>query len=88
MELSEDGNQKLPDGQNCELYLEGRDSQESFHQISMLMDDEDLELGRLQCVLDPPGCSGHSSTNAGLGCSLCKGWLKRRGPDVDFPFSF
>ncbi|EXB42573.1 hypothetical protein L484_011346 [Morus notabilis] len=90
VELSEDGNQELPDGQNCELYLEGRDSQESFHQISMLMDDEDLELGRLQCVLDPPGCSGHSSTNAGLGCSLCKDVLAKFPPNsvkMKQPFS-
>lgn len=78
----------LPEKENCELALEGRESQETFNQISMLMDDEDLELRELEGVPDPPGCSGHSSTNAHQGCSLCKGRFQRKASSVHFPFLF
>lgn len=74
MESYEDGNQKLTYRTKCDLALEGRDSEEIFHHISMLMDDEELEVRELQAAPNGPGCSGHSTT--GLhGCSLCKGWF-------------
>ena len=63
------GNQKLPSNGKCELSLKGRESQESFHQISMLMDDEELEMRDSEAVRNPPGCSGLFSSSAH------QGWL-------------
>ena len=71
----EDGNQKLPQNKNCELALEEAVSKETFQQISMLVDDEELELRGLETVPDVPGCSGHFTTNGLRSCSLCKGWF-------------
>lgn len=90
VELYKDGNHVLPEKENCELALEGRESQETFNQISMLMDDEGLEVRELEGVPDPPGCSGHSSTNARQGCSLCKDLLPKFPPNsvkMKKPFS-
>ncbi|KAL5554766.1 hypothetical protein UlMin_042167 [Ulmus minor] len=77
----EDGNQKLPQNKNCELALEEAVSKETFQQISMLTDDEELELRGLETVPDVPGCSGHFTTNGLRSCSLCKDMLAEFPPN-------
>uniref|UniRef100_A0A803NVL8 Homeobox-DDT domain protein RLT3 n=1 Tax=Cannabis sativa TaxID=3483 RepID=A0A803NVL8_CANSA len=57
-----DANQKPTGKTKCELALEGGHSQESLNQISMLVDDEELESRELQAVSNRPRCSGHSTT--------------------------
>ncbi|PON97514.1 Octamer-binding transcription factor [Trema orientale] len=80
VESYKDANQKRTDKTKCELALEGGDSQENFHQISMLMDDEELEVRELQAVTNRPGCSGHFTTGL-KGCSLCKDLLVKFPPN-------
>lgn len=57
----------------CKLALEARVSPENFHQIALLVDDEELEMRELQSVGDPPSCTDHFAGSGRLGCSLCKG---------------
>lgn len=73
MESNKQDNRKLLEKSICELALEGRASQENFHRIAMLVDDEELELRELQSVGDTPSSCDHFATSGLQGCSLCKG---------------
>jgi hypothetical protein len=69
--------QKQPDKGKCELALEGELSQEYLDQVTMLVDDEELEMQDLQGTI-LLRCSDHFAANGLHGCSLCKGWVWRK----------
>lgn len=81
MESNRDEHQKQPDKGKCELALEGEISQEYLDQVTMLVDDEELEMQDLQGPI-LLRCSDHFTANGLHGCSLCKGWLWRKNLKV------
>ncbi|XP_015868893.1 homeobox-DDT domain protein RLT3 [Ziziphus jujuba] len=81
MESNKQDNRKLLEKSICELALEGRASQENFHRIAMLVDDEELELRELQSVGDTPSSCDHFATSGLQGCSLCKDLLAKFPPN-------
>lgn len=73
MESKRDESQNHPCKEKCELALEGVISQERADQLTMLLDDEELELRELQAGPNPLTCSEHCANNRLHGCTLCKG---------------
>ncbi|KAF2284712.1 hypothetical protein GH714_029486 [Hevea brasiliensis] len=73
VESKRDESQNQPRKEKCELALEGVLSQERVDQLTLLLDDEELELRELQAGLNPVTCSDHCANNGLHGCSLCKG---------------
>lgn len=64
-------NQSLKE--KCELSLDSEISEEGVDRISMLIDDEELELRELQERTNLLICSDHLAASGMLGCSLGKG---------------
>lgn len=57
--------------------MEGGRCQEHLNQISMLPDDEELELKELQAGPHPLTCSAHFTSDPVHVCSFCKGMLAK-----------
>ncbi|KAJ7965739.1 Homeobox-DDT domain protein RLT3 [Quillaja saponaria] len=90
VESSKNVNQKQPYKEKCELTLDKAISQEQLDLITMLIDDEELELRELQVGADPVMCSGHSAGSRMHGCALCRDLLSKFPPDsvkMKKPFS-
>lgn len=66
-------NQDLSPKQKCELVLDSAISEEGVDRISMLIDDEELELRELQEKTNLPICADHLAASGMLGSSLCPG---------------
>jgi hypothetical protein len=81
VESNRDEHQKQPDKAKCELALEGEISQEYLDRVTILVDDEELELQELQGP-NLLRCSDHFAANGLQGCSLCKGWLWRKNLQI------
>lgn len=74
MESNQYASQNQPLKEKCELALDcAISSLEGVDRISMLIDDEELELRELQAGTNLLMCSDHLVTSGMLGCSLCKG---------------
>ncbi|XP_077243782.1 homeodomain-like transcriptional regulator [Tasmannia lanceolata] len=71
---------KKPRRAECKLAIEGLRSQEQLDALTVVMDDEELELRELQAGPNPLTCSAHLATNGRHGCSLCKDLLARFPP--------
>ncbi|KAJ7958982.1 Homeobox-DDT domain protein RLT3 [Quillaja saponaria] len=84
VESSKNFNQKQPQKEKCELALDKAISQEQLDQISMLIDDEELELEprELQEGADTLICSDHSAGNRMHGCALCRDLLPKFPPNL------
>ncbi|KAK7358463.1 hypothetical protein VNO77_00391 [Canavalia gladiata] len=65
----------------CELVLDDVISEDGVDQISMLIDDEELEFRELQGGTNLLMCSDHLAASGMLGCSLCKDVLVKFPPD-------
>lgn len=59
--------------EKCELALDDAICEEGVDRVSMLIDDEELELRELQEGTDLFMCSGNLVASGMLGYSLCKG---------------
>ncbi|CAL0312552.1 unnamed protein product [Lupinus luteus] len=68
--------------EKCDLALDSATSAERVDRISMLIDDEELEIRDLQAGTDLLMCSEHLATSGILGCSLCKDVLVKFPPDT------
>ncbi|CAJ1937166.1 unnamed protein product [Sphenostylis stenocarpa] len=68
--------------ENCELALDHAISEEGVDRVSMLIDDEELELRELQEGTDLFMCSSHLAASGMLGFSLCKDALVKFPPDT------
>ncbi|XP_027339873.1 homeobox-DDT domain protein RLT3 isoform X2 [Abrus precatorius] len=66
--------------EKCELALDNAISDEGVDRISMLIDDEELELRELQGD-NLLMCSDHLAASGMFGCSLCKDVLAKFPPD-------
>ncbi|XP_057420878.1 homeobox-DDT domain protein RLT3 isoform X2 [Lotus japonicus] len=73
-------NQSLKE--KCELSLDSEISEEGVDRISMLIDDEELELRELQERTNLLICSDHLAASGMLGCSLGKDVLVKYPPDT------
>ncbi|XP_019421856.1 PREDICTED: homeobox-DDT domain protein RLT3-like [Lupinus angustifolius] len=71
-----------PPKEKCDLALDSAISTEVVNRISMLIDDEELELRELQAGNDLLMCSDHLATSGMFGCSLCKDVLVKFPPDT------
>lgn len=63
---------------SCGLALDNAISEEGVDRVSMLIDDEELELRELQEETDLFRCSNHLAASGMLVCSLCKGNLEEQ----------
>ncbi|CAJ2636583.1 unnamed protein product [Trifolium pratense] len=72
--------QNQPPIEKCELALDNSISEEGFDQISMLIDDEELELRELQEGTNMFICSDQLSASGMLGGSLCPDVLVKFPP--------
>ncbi|XP_043804783.1 homeobox-DDT domain protein RLT3 isoform X2 [Manihot esculenta] len=81
VESKRDESQNHPCKEKCELALEGVISQERADQLTMLLDDEELELRELQAGPNPLTCSEHCANNRLHGCTLCKDLLPKFPPN-------
>ncbi|RDX75003.1 Homeobox-DDT domain protein RLT3, partial [Mucuna pruriens] len=68
--------------EKCELALDNAISEEGVDRVSMLIDDEELELRELQEGTNLFMCSDHLAASGMLGCSLCKDVLVKFPPDT------
>lgn len=59
--------------EKCELALDSAISEEGVDRISVLFDDEELELRELQEGANLFMCCDHLAAGGMVGCSLCKG---------------
>lgn len=59
--------------EKCELALDSAISEEGVDRISVLFDDEELELRELQEGTNLFMCCDHLAAGGMVGCSLCKG---------------
>jgi len=64
--------------ENCGLALDNSVSEEGVDRVSMLIDDEELELRELQEGTNLFRCSNHLAASGMLVCSLCKGNLEEQ----------
>ncbi|MCI11325.1 homeodomain-like transcriptional regulator-like, partial [Trifolium medium] len=69
-----------PPIEKCELALDNSISEEGFDQISMLIDDEELELRELQEGTNLFICSDQLAASGMLGGSLCPDVLVKFPP--------
>ncbi|XP_022639986.1 homeobox-DDT domain protein RLT3 isoform X2 [Vigna radiata var. radiata] len=67
---------------SCGLALDNAISEEGVDRVSMLIDDEELELRELQEETDLFRCSNHLAASGMLVCSLCKDALVKFPPDT------
>ncbi|XP_052735278.1 homeobox-DDT domain protein RLT3 isoform X4 [Vigna angularis] len=67
---------------SCGLALDNAISEEGVDRVSMLIDDEELELRELQVETDLFRCSNHLAASGMLVCSLCKDALVKFPPDT------
>lgn len=65
--------QKQSQKEKCELVFDKTIPEEELDRISLLIDDEELEMRDLQAGSDILVCSDHLATSGILRCSLCKG---------------
>lgn len=63
---------------SCGLALDNAISEEGVDRVSMLIDDEELELRELQEGTDLFRCPNHLAASGMLVCSLCKGNLEEQ----------
>ncbi|KAJ1408166.1 WHIM2 domain [Sesbania bispinosa] len=68
--------------EKCDLALDGAIPEEGVDRISMLIDDEELELRELQEGTNVLVCSDHLVASGMLGCSLCKDVLVKFPPET------
>ncbi|KAE9614034.1 putative transcription factor & chromatin remodeling DDT family [Lupinus albus] len=68
--------------EKCDLALNSAISAERLDRVSMLIDDEELEMRDLEAGTDLLMCSDHLATSGILGCSLCKDVLVKFPPDT------
>ncbi|MED6212335.1 hypothetical protein PIB30_082320 [Stylosanthes scabra] len=68
--------------EKCELALNSAISEEEFGRISMLVDDEELEMRELRAGTNMLICSDHLAASGMFGCSLCKDVLVKFPPDT------
>ncbi|XP_027919351.1 homeobox-DDT domain protein RLT3 isoform X2 [Vigna unguiculata] len=67
---------------SCGLALDNAISEEGVDRVSMLIDDEELELRELQEGTDLFRCPNHLAASGMLVCSLCKDALVKFPPDT------
>ncbi|XP_039039455.1 homeobox-DDT domain protein RLT3-like [Hibiscus syriacus] len=90
VQSNKNDNQRQPCKEKCELALDGTISNEHLDRLTMLVDDEELELRELQAGPNPLTCVDHLSASGLLGCSLCKDLLAKFPPNsikMKQPFS-
>ncbi|KAL2342623.1 hypothetical protein Fmac_003908 [Flemingia macrophylla] len=75
-------NPNQPSKEKCELALDNAISEDGVDRVSMLIDDEELELRELQEGINLFMCSDHLAASGMLGCSLCKDVLVKFPPDI------
>ncbi|ESW32216.1 hypothetical protein PHAVU_002G303200 [Phaseolus vulgaris] len=68
--------------ENCGLALDNSISEEGVDRVSMLIDDEELELRELQEGTNLSRCSNHLAASGMLACSLSKDALVKFPPDT------
>ncbi|KAK7369838.1 hypothetical protein VNO80_11884 [Phaseolus coccineus] len=68
--------------ENCGLALDNSISEEGVDRVSMLIDDEELELRELQEGTNLFRCSNHLAASGMLACSLSKDALVKFPPDT------
>ncbi|KAK7399047.1 hypothetical protein VNO78_10222 [Psophocarpus tetragonolobus] len=68
--------------EKCGLAFDNAISEEGVDRVSMLIDDEELELRDLQEGTNLFMCSDHLAASGMLGCSLCKDVLVKFPPDT------
>ncbi|XP_029127336.1 homeobox-DDT domain protein RLT3 [Cajanus cajan] len=71
-----------PPKEKCELALDNALSEDGVDRVSMLIDDEELELRELQEGTDLFMCSDHLASSGMLGRSLCTDVLVKFPPDT------
>ncbi|KAL1188979.1 Homeobox-DDT domain protein RLT3 [Cardamine amara subsp. amara] len=67
--------------EKCELALDREVLKETCQTISMLVDDEELEMRERQEGANPLTCSCHLSSSGSHGCFLCKDLLPKFPPN-------
>ncbi|XP_008813491.2 homeobox-DDT domain protein RLT3 [Phoenix dactylifera] len=72
--------QKKPHPTECKLSLDEPKSLEQSNALTVLVDDEELELRELQAGPNPLRCSAHLASSGRHGCPLCKDLLTRFPP--------
>nr|XP_010932083.1 homeobox-DDT domain protein RLT3 [Elaeis guineensis] len=75
-----DVDQKKPHPTECKLSLDELKSLEQSNALTVLVDDEELELRELQAGPNPLRCSAHLASSGRHGCPLCKDLLARFPP--------
>ncbi|QHO01857.1 hypothetical protein HN873_044237 [Arachis hypogaea] len=73
-------NQSLKE--KCELEVDSAIFEEGFDQISMLVDDEELEMREFRAGTNMLLCSDHLAASGMFGCALCKDVLVKFPPDT------
>ncbi|TKY60775.1 DDT domain superfamily [Spatholobus suberectus] len=81
-ELSLYVSQNQSSKEKCELALDNAISEERIDRVSMLIDDEELELRELQERTNLFMCPDHLAASGMLGWSLCKDVLVKFPPDT------
>ncbi|KAF7813933.1 homeobox-DDT domain protein RLT3-like [Senna tora] len=79
---NQDVSQKQSQKEKCELVLDRAMLEEELSRISVLIDDEELEIRELQAGPDLLVCSDHLAASKIHGCSLCKDVLPKFPPDT------
>ncbi|XP_054786871.1 homeobox-DDT domain protein RLT3 isoform X2 [Prosopis cineraria] len=82
VKYKQDASQNQPWKEKCELVLGRFISEEELDRLSLLIDDEELEMRELQARADMHMCSDHLAVSGILGCSLCKDVLSKFPPDT------
>lgn len=67
--------QKKPHPTECKLSVDEPKSLEQSNALTVLVDDEELELRELQAGPNPLRCSAHLASSGRHGCPLCKGFF-------------
>ncbi|KAF8079476.1 hypothetical protein N665_1024s0004 [Sinapis alba] len=67
--------------EKCELAVDGEVFKETCQTISILVDDEELEMRERQEGVNPLTCSCHTASSGSHGCFLCKDLLPKFPPN-------